>query len=329
MRIVLFPYKMGSVSAKKLAEGLGIRRIFPNKNYKPTPDDIVINWGNSIPTYPNSITWDVSIPHIINQLYNVSRTVNKSMAFTQLEGFVPIPEYTNSREMAKEWLDDGEIVVVRHMETGYGAQGIELVFPDQDHLPLAPLYTKYRKKKDEYRVHVFGGKVIDVTQKKLSIKKKKAGGEVNFKVRNLEGGWIYTRKGVDPPQQVLTNAVIAVSAMGLKFGAVDIGWNEHHQEALVYEVNTAPGITGTTLNRYIKAFANYFDISVKKYFPTGDDIEVNSFVDVQEDYVLKVDEGEETPILDEDVEGSMSEWAKVFHSTHLDAEEIQKHLFNK
>jgi hypothetical protein len=41
----------------------------------------------------------------------------------------------------------------------------------------------------------------------------------------------------------------------LDFGAVDVGWNEHHGEATIYEVNTAPGLEGTTLEKYYEGMA--------------------------------------------------------------------------
>ena len=55
------------------------------------------------------------------------------------------------------------------------------------------------------------------------------------------------------PDDVTKQALLAVDGLGLDFGAVDVGWNQHYQEATVYEVNTAPGLTGTTLDKYTNA----------------------------------------------------------------------------
>ena len=43
---------------------------------------------------------------------------------------------------------------------------------------------------------------------------------------------------------------------GLTFGAIDVIWNEHQQKAFVLEINTAPGIEGTTVEKYAAKFRN-------------------------------------------------------------------------
>jgi len=53
-------------------------------------------------------------------------------------------------------------------------------------------------------------------------------------------------------------ALAAVSALGLDFGAVDIIYNEHENQYYVLEVNTAPGLEGTTVEKYAEAFAKEF-----------------------------------------------------------------------
>jgi hypothetical protein len=42
----------------------------------------------------------------------------------------------------------------------------------------------------------------------------------------------------------------------LDFGAVDLIWNENQNVVYVLEVNTAPGMEGTTLENYCDAFSN-------------------------------------------------------------------------
>ena len=43
-------------------------------------------------------------------------------------------------------------------------------------------------------------------------------------------------------------------AIDLQFGAVDIIWNEKENKCYVLEINTAPGLVGTTLTKYTEAF---------------------------------------------------------------------------
>jgi D-alanine-D-alanine ligase-like ATP-grasp enzyme len=102
---------------------------------------------------------------------------------------------------------------------------------------------------------VFRGKAIDVQQKK-----KRREHEVDYRVRNYENGWVFARAGVTPPAGVVEQALAAVSALGLDFGAVDIGYNEKFNRAVVYEVNTAPGVEGTTLLNYGAKLKEYMGV---------------------------------------------------------------------
>jgi D-alanine-D-alanine ligase-like ATP-grasp enzyme len=53
---------------------------------------------------------------------------------------------------------------------------------------------------------------------------------------------------------VTSEAIKAVNCLGLYFGAADVIWNDKEQRAYVLEVNTAPGLEGTTLENYANAF---------------------------------------------------------------------------
>ncbi|MNL18562.1 hypothetical protein D3C87_1397120 [compost metagenome] len=81
---------------------------------------------------------------------------------------------------------------------------------------------------------------------------------INWKIRNHGNGFIFARNedGITPPD-VLVQAVNAVKALGLDFGAVDVIFNDKEQKAYVLEVNTAPGLAGETLQGYVKRFAQY------------------------------------------------------------------------
>jgi glutathione synthase/RimK-type ligase-like ATP-grasp enzyme len=118
-------------------------------------------------------------------------------------------------------------------------------------VPAAPLYTQYFKGRDEFRVHVVRGEVIDVQQKKA--RHTDEGVEVNQTVRNLANGWVFCREGVVAPDIVVDAAKGAVRTLGLDFGAVDIKCNRQGTRCAVLEVNTAPGLEGTSLDLYKNA----------------------------------------------------------------------------
>lgn len=250
MRYVIYPYKMQSGSAKALCSAIkekGLRSllVFPDRKYVPKPDDCIINWGSS--TVP---TWEHS--NMINKVVPVKDATCK---ITSLEMFeeheVPTLVYTTVPDVAKQWLDEGQCVVARTMLRASSGRGIHMLVPGNEVIQ-APLYTKYSKKKREYRLHVLKDKVIDWQQK---MTRKEYEGDVDYQIRNHHNGWVYARKAAtDPEQYIIDAAVKAVQAIGLDFGAVDIGQNVKKGTCDVYEVNTAPGLFGTTLKAYADAF---------------------------------------------------------------------------
>src|SRR3990167_11098184 len=97
MRTIIFPFKMGSGSAKDLAIGLGTKRVFHNGKYHPKDDDLIINWGNS-----KNPAWFGK--KILNPPKFVSNAVNKLTTFEMLKNAgVPTVEFTTDREVAKNW----------------------------------------------------------------------------------------------------------------------------------------------------------------------------------------------------------------------------------
>lgn len=245
--LYIFPYKPASVSAKALAGDLGIKRIKrKNSKWAPKEGRKVVNWGCSTENLPphlqgKEVEW-------LNSPEAVSKSAHKVKAFKAMgKAGVSIVPFTEDYREAQGWLEDNASVVVRHKIKGKGGQGIELV--SEGDLPQAPLYTKYVPKKDEFRIHVFQGEVFDHQYKA----RKRDVEAPNWKIRNHENGFIFARNmDKEIPQAVLEESVKAVAALGLDFGAVDIGYNEREGKAFVYEVNTACGLEGTTLERYVE-----------------------------------------------------------------------------
>lgn len=244
MKIRIEPYKTWSGGARALGERAGILRATPRQVRKHGDFDVVINWGRSERRFNGEY---------LNSPDAVARASNKltaCQAFAESE--VPQPPYTVDRDVAQQWLADGDTVVARTLLRANSGRGIVVVPPDTDQeLPRAPLYTKYLKKADEYRVHVFDGAVIDVQQKRK--RQEVDNDDVDYQIRNACNGWVFCRGGVDAPVPVRDAAVAAVAALGLDFGAADVGFNTHYQTAAVYEVNTAPGLEGSTLDSYYTA----------------------------------------------------------------------------
>jgi glutathione synthase/RimK-type ligase-like ATP-grasp enzyme len=278
-RVFVYPYHQNSASAKALAESLSAPRIRrENSKFRPSPYKTVINWGAS--TLPTSVLGS----RILNRGDAVGAASNKAIAFEVLHlAGVSVPAFTRSPVDALHWYTEGRTVFARHILTGHGGEGIEDL-NDAGELGLeralsAPLFVEYIPKREEYRVHVFNGKVIDVQQKKLRLTDDLGVPVdptlVNWKIRNHQNGFIFARNEIEPDVKVLETGIAAVKALDLLFGAVDVIWNEARQQAYALEVNTAPGLEGTTIELYTNAFKEYIHanprptaLSVPQYEPT-------------------------------------------------------------
>jgi hypothetical protein len=125
-----------------------------------------------------------------------------------------------------------------------------------EQLEHAPLYTEGLTVEREIRVHVWSGKTLDFAQKKrMSSGTREERGiteEPSDDIRNHSNGWIFARSGVTIPENAEQCASRATSAIGLDFGAVDIIITPEGVPKIL-EINTAPGLEGTTLENYVKA----------------------------------------------------------------------------
>ncbi len=255
-RAVVFPYKMGSQSAKALASrlttllGLKVRRVRADGRYRAKQRSLLLNYGSSISPFWGQVgTW-------INKPSNCAQAGNKLSAFQLFKNHsIPTPDFTTDVAVAQRWIQDNATVVCRTVLNGHSGRGIVLV-DTVDKLVQAPLYTKYKKKRKEFRVHVFKNQVIDVAEKR---KRKIEHRPPDFDgyIRNLANGWVFCRDNVTKPADLDGLAIAACNALGLDFGAVDIIWNERDNKCYVLEVNTAPGLQGTTLENYARAIYSW------------------------------------------------------------------------
>ena len=297
---MVLPYRHGSESVRALTRSLAIKWIkLYNSKYKHKDENIIINWGNNAaPEHiPNGAL-------VINRPRYVAVSTNKLEAFKVIGNFVRIPSWTIDQQEAADWIDAGKTVIARHKLRGHGGSGIEIIENiEQLRQCNAPLYTRYVPKKKEFRVHIAFGTVIDAARKALDTERMKDQ-EVDWRIRNYSRGFIFTRD-IDAdgreimhrlPHDVIHQATMAVSCLQLDFGAVDVIWNEAQKKAYVLEVNTAPGIEGTTLIRYASAFS-----SAIERFRNGDwvippmseitrrlDLEDNALFEGEEEHIQNV-----------------------------------------
>ena len=244
MPMKIYPYKMASQSAKALANALGTKRLKHDGKMIALP---FINWGAS--KIKRQVHPGVGI---YNHPKAVAIASDKLMTFMCLDQIVNIPDYTTDMVEAQEWLNAGTTIVERHTLTGHSGEGIRLVNFDDELSPDAKLYVRYIKKQDEYRLHVFTGGVFFIQRKARAL--DVPDDEVNWQVRNHANGFIYANQNVELPDVAKQMATEAIRTLGLDFGAVDLIYNARQNKFYVLEVNTAPGLHGSTLEAYTKKF---------------------------------------------------------------------------
>lgn len=266
MKAWIYPYATASESAKALAEKMGLKRIkLQGSNVADKKDRVIINWGSSRCPY--------RIAHVINKPTKVAIAANKLSAFMHLADYneanpknqVRIPEFTTSKYVAEKWMEEGHDVCSRAVLSGNNGEGL-IISKDKDkHPDYAPLYTLYKPKMKEYRIHVINGAVVAIQRKvwPAGRKKKDAG---DFKARNYVDGFVFqTEKVKDlPSNDIITQAKRAVKALGLDFGGVDVIWNKQENLTYILEVNTAPGIEGSDIKIYADSLGDMLeDLSVE------------------------------------------------------------------
>jgi len=248
-RIVIYPSNFGSSGGKVLRDILPAVRVRDTGRYRRRQNDFVINWGNT-----SAPSWGECD---LNKYENVAHASDKVEALKIMkQAGVRTVEFTDDVEVVEQWQSDGYKVYARTLSRASSGRGIRII-GEHDIIPQARLYTKGIVSDIEYRVHVFNGAAIDYT-KKVPLD----GSELTVEKSNIKShtnGWTFARN-VEIRPSVQEEAIKAVRALGLDFGAVDIIINPlDKNRPYVLEVNTSPGLErdGRTAENYKIAIENY------------------------------------------------------------------------
>jgi glutathione synthase/RimK-type ligase-like ATP-grasp enzyme len=239
-----------------------IRRT--NSRYRYRPGHRIINWGNPLPI-------DAPLTYVYNTPNAVALAIDKPSTWITLKTHgVPTVEYTWDHGEAQRWMrEDDERVLLRTTLRGSQGRGIS-AFSRDGTAYSQPMYEMYDgggvyvkvfgrnpAHVTEYRVAVCDGQVIDFAQKKRRTDHE---GRIDPYIRSHRNGWVFCREGVTCPTDAHEAAVDAIVALGLDFGSVDLG--VCRDRVCVYEVNTAPGIEGTSHDRWSDALGRLVDAAV-------------------------------------------------------------------
>lgn len=256
-KIKVLPYVKGSKSAKALVQSLQPGAIIKKETTPLVGSKLLLNWGKS------NIRFNLSGATVLNKPEAVKNASNKLSALNIMkQAGVSVCDFTTDINVAKSWItEDNRIVLCRTLLKSNSGKGIVLAKTVEELVP-APLYTKYVRKSSEYRLHVFNGEVIDFVEKKKRQGYNELTPGFNKYVRSYENGWVMTRQDVCVSDVIKQQSVQAVACLGLDFGAVDVVVSSYDGTAYVLEVNTAPGLQGSTIESYKSAIKRWYNESV-------------------------------------------------------------------
>lgn len=274
--------RSASTGARELAEALSGRRYRASQRpitQQVQRGDVVVCWGESLPAIPGVIILNGGV--IRNKITDAltlkaagvptieATNVRPILVDPALEIFerakTEAEEFTNLTFGRTQPIRDG----IASLRTTLGniATALATAAPNVlsgEWLPRLLNHTggedlldppdepEYFVKRDnfvkEYRIHSFNGKSI-----RAGIKAPRDGfATPHAWIRSWDGGYRIKYDGVSSKQRHRDLAHQAVAALGLTFGAVDIG-ERADRSLVVLEVNRAPGVEGGSVEVYAGA----------------------------------------------------------------------------
>lgn len=159
---------------------------------------------------------------------------------------IPHAPFSTKIEDAKKWLKQGHAVVCREFVKGQGGHGLHIA-DSLDSLVDAKVYTKYMKKKREFRVNLFKHKVVNI--------REKIGKAGKWNICTQANGFTTTfvKTPISNEEYLRNIAEQASHVSSSDFIGVDVGYNQFYDEYFVLEVNSGPSIEGQSVNDFVKA----------------------------------------------------------------------------
>jgi hypothetical protein len=218
--------------------------------------DYLVRWGSrsGVGYVPRETT--------INTQTSLQNNADKYNAMRIMdESGINVPRYTRDRQEA---LDEFGYPFLGRDESHARGEDIALILQEQDaRFTENDFYVDYVPTEREYRMHVIGGEVVTVHEKR-----KRREAENHPYIRNSETGYIFMEPRETPPPNTL--AIDSVGCLGLDFGAVDVIRAEDG-DFYVLEVNTAPSLDEANLRRYGERLAEMMGL---EQYPGMDNVEL-------------------------------------------------------
>lgn len=200
---------------------------------------LVLRWGTSYRIKNAKKT--------LNSATAVRRTRKKLKMLSLLrDAGVSVPKPTNSVPCVARW--DG----------GSRGSGIRFCTTEKQTREAqahgAGAFLEWVSIKKEYRVHVFRGLIISVSEKVRT-------DWADELIRSASHGWEFSEDielHMVDAIDLISSALSAVRALKLDFGAVDVAMTKDNIP-VVFEVNTAPGLNDKRAKIYAKAINKWLD----------------------------------------------------------------------
>jgi len=269
------------ITGKVLKEKLEI----DGGNKKPTTAKIIIGWGTKI---NENITFNDDVKNI-NHPNNILLNRNKLKALKELRNSnIPIAKLIEIGQVTEE-----DLPVIGRTNWHQGGKGFWMC-PTLTHVKNATAegakyFQKFIEIKEEYRLHVFRDSVLysvkkvkrnNMTEAFIEQNKEKIESLASKNNKTLETetvdyvlkqmskqhntpdmfirsntrGWKFSRV-TTISTELKTIAIAAVKALSLDFAAVDC-CVDINGNIYIIELNTGPGLKGTSLDVYLAAFTD-------------------------------------------------------------------------
>lgn len=240
MKVFIAYSNRSCVTGKALKLALEGKRKKTNRKAKC---DLFIRWGNT-----EEFTNTRCVKQL-NTLEAVKRTVNKLDMLNALKSSgVPTPDFNTDISLIDSFKDETGNVYIRSKDG--------VVRYATDYCPVRDSY--YTKpiplKRREYRVHVFNGKVIGIYEKVPLTSDRPA----LFKSDTCK--FVRCDPNISRVDQNAQEICIqALNSLGLLCGGVDL-IRDKNKNFFVCEVNSAPGLNSSNIQRWVDEIKNYYAI---------------------------------------------------------------------
>lgn len=284
------------IAEEILLQGVRARRTQGQALRNLTSGDTLVCWGDHLATVPTGVKVLNNVPGI-SKFEEAQRLAAAGVATVQVARTPPIQRRpapfveatTSLRGSNSIGVTDAEAIargLLRFVEQERARRAAHEAQPTvtEQWLPRsnnhvggrdllgtgvvrADYYSKKENITEEYRIHMLRGKSIRAGVKRAATTRPDGRTAPHEWIRSFDAGWKIHYEGFRSTDAQRAIAKAAIEALGLDFGAVDIGLKADGT-LIVLEVNRAPGVEGGTATAYATKFIAFDNGTLESARPT-------------------------------------------------------------